>query len=181
MTTIIRAAVSGGMYGTAQFSEGLGYRYQLTRSPVGITPDRTVCWVMLNPSSADEKVLEPTLRRCWGYSKAWGYERMIIVNLFGLRATMPRDLLYHADPVGPDNDRLVLSAVEPADRVVLAWGSHKLAKRQDRVDLVYRIAALSRHKPVVLGFNDDDQPRHPLYVPKDAEPVEYLTGRPVAP
>lgn len=181
MTTIILAAVSDGLHGTAQFSDDMAYRYRLTRSPAGIVPKNTVCWVMLNPSTADQVLLDPTLRRCWGFTKAWGYERMSVVNLFGLRSSSPRILETHADPVGSDNHGIVLATCDEADRVVLAWGSNRMSKRTDRIDLVDDLLRHCRRNPIVLGFNDDDSPRHPLYVPGCVDPMEYRSMRTVKP
>ena len=48
-------------------------------------------WVLLNPSTADERAEEPTLRRCAsssaGFSHAWGFSGVELVNLFAWRAS----------------------------------------------------------------------------------------------
>lgn len=88
---------------TAGISECGTYRYWLCRewSP-GLD---SLVWLMLNPSTADATQDDPTIRRCMGFARRWGYGGITVVNLYAYRATNPRDLLTAADPVGPENDR----------------------------------------------------------------------------
>jgi len=106
---------------TAVFDPTRTFRYRLSR-----TWDRegpVVAFVMLNPSTADAEVLDPTVRRCVGFARAWEFGSLEVVNLFAFRATDPRDLLLAAAPVGPDNDQAIVDAASAADRVVAAWGT----------------------------------------------------------
>ena len=54
------------MTGTAVFDETRRYRYRLSRE--WLLGDGVCCFIMLNPSTADETVLDPTVRRCIGVS-----------------------------------------------------------------------------------------------------------------
>jgi hypothetical protein len=148
------------------------YRYTLTRH---WNPDReTVAFCLLNPSTADGERDDPTIRRCVGFADAWGYGRLVVVNLFALRATEPAELRKAADPVGPDNDRHIVEAT--AGRVTIcAWGatvatwpSHRL---RTRVAIARRVLqwALVRH----LGLTKDGHPKHPLYLPADVIPLTF--------
>src|SRR5262245_19133112 len=85
------------------------YRYWLTRTWDNSL--RRVCWVMLNPSTADAEQDDPTIRRCVGFARSWGAGGIIVVNLFAFRASDPKALLRAADPVGPDNDGHILKSV----------------------------------------------------------------------
>ena len=113
------------------FSPDRRYRYTLLHTwKAPSEPLRTIAWIALNPSTADENRLDPTLRRIRGYSMAWGYNAFMMLNAFAYRATDPKELDAIADPVGPDNDRYLLEATANLDRVVCAWGTH--AAKHDR-------------------------------------------------
>ena len=101
---------------SAVVSQCGAYRWHLTRLvDNNIFQGGRLLFVMLNPSTADAETDDPTLRRCIGYSRAWGYGGLAVVNLFGLRTTDPRELRRHADPVGRRNDDYVLAAIRSVD------------------------------------------------------------------
>jgi hypothetical protein len=149
----------------ASFSKCGRYRYLLWRywhSPLLTGPPVTTCtWVMLNPSTADESVLDQTLRKCMGYSKAWGYDGMLIANLYALRSTDPKGLWKVEDPVGPINDEALKYAAARHNRLVCGWGANAKPKR------VYEVVELLQN-PMCLGVTKTGAPRHPLYLRKDA-------------
>ena len=129
-------------------------------------------FIMLNPSTADGEHDDPTIRRCVAFSKAWNYERLEVVNLFAHRATDPRALLalsHDDDPVGWQNSDYVTEAAVRAGIVICAWGAHGAHLGQDETVLGW-IGATRRF---ALGLTRDGQPRHPLYLPSDAKPVEF--------
>lgn len=74
----------------AEFSGCGRYRYSLRRRWADGGPP--ACWIMLNPSTADAEKDAPTIRRCIGFSKAWGHNALVVVNLFALRSTDPTAL-----------------------------------------------------------------------------------------
>lgn len=151
----------------AVFSVDREYRYRLWRE--WSTGEGTCTFVMLNPSTADECILDPTVRRCVGYAKDWGYQRLEVANIFALRSTQPRALYGVADPVGPENDDAILGACRGARIVVAAWGDH--GKLRDRGETV--LAMLKSYGIAVyhLGLTAGGRPRHPLYLPKRAAPL----------
>jgi hypothetical protein len=61
----------------------------------------------LNPSTADHRKLDPTLRRVRNFAQKWGLGGFVMLNLFAYRATEPRDMKRAEDPVGPKNDRYI--------------------------------------------------------------------------
>lgn len=152
---------------TAILSSCGRYRYTLTRH-VGGDPMRRIVWVMLNPSTADAREDDPTIRRCIGYSRRWGFGTMEVVNLFAYRATDPAELTFAIDPVGPDNDGHILSTIHSATTVLCAWGSHPMAA-QRRGDVLRMIG----RRGLALAVNKDGNPRHPLYCRGDLMPMPY--------
>jgi len=148
----------------AVFSDCLRYRYRLWRKWTDWTAvPGYVLWLLLNPSTADEFELDPTLRRVDGFTRRMGYSHWQVANSFGLRSTDPRGLLTVADPVGQDNDRMLEDLMAGAAVVVVGWGGNKLAAGR-----VPRILELAHGKPLMcLGTTTDGSPRHPLYLKAD--------------
>ena len=87
---------------SANFSRCRRYRYALWRR--WAPGDDYGLLVGLNPSTADHRRDDPTIRRCIGFARDWGYSGLCVANLFAFRATYPRDLFAADDPVGPRND-----------------------------------------------------------------------------
>lgn len=149
------------------------YRYSLHREWHTLDTSGRLCWVMLNPSTADDTTDDPTIRRCIRFSSDNGYAELEVVNLFAARATNPKTLRTIADPVGPENDAHIEAAFGRADAVVFAWGStlsSQLAVMHR--GMVCGAACRTVGKtPHTLGFTTRGFPRHPLYVPA-SQPLE---------
>ena len=154
----------------ATFSPCRTYRYSLERS---WSSDGSRCvFCMLNPSTADESVNDPTIRRCIGFAKKWGLGGLWVVNIFALRSTNPHGLVVHADPIGPENDRYLLEACGYGDLFVCAWGVHGTCLGRDKN--VLRLLSLHANVKIVhLGLTKDGHPKHPLYLSGNSEPVEW--------
>ena len=154
-----------GLGSHAWLSPDLAYRYRLGRT--WQEPGPLDLWVMLNPSTADARDDDATIRRCRGFSVRDRARGLVVVNLFALRSTNPAALLEHEDPVGPDNDVVIAETVrhvrEDGGRVIAAWGAHRMATG-DRLAAVLEL--LHAGGPVLaLGTTLSGAPRHPLYVP----------------
>ena len=96
----------------ARFSKCKSYRYSLGRS-WGEGSGKAV-FIGLNPSTADQRKDDPTIKRCVGFARAWGCGSMEIVNLFAFCATKPEDLKRYAKPIGRNNDRWIAMAISEA-------------------------------------------------------------------
>lgn len=106
---------------TAIFSPCSRYRYRLERDlgAIGSHHD-SVAFIMLNPSTADAERDDPTIRRCIGYARLWGYRRLIVGNAYAWRSTDPAGLWTAPDPVGPDNAFHLEQIARDAELVVCA-------------------------------------------------------------
>lgn len=130
-------------------------------------------WCMLNPSVADADTDDPTVRKCTGFAKRWGFGSIRIVNLFAFRATNPRDLLKANDPVGPDNAQHLEEILRTP--VVVAWGGSlpKSMIAREIVKSVTRLAERNVPTPTnpwawwCLGRTKGGEPRHPLMLSYD--------------
>lgn len=170
-----------------------GYRYYLWRT-VASGPRRVV-FVMLNPSTADALVDDPTIRKCWGFTERWDFDRFDVVNLFAYRATKPKTLeaAWHngQNIVGPENGTWLRHAVHNAHLVVFAWGGSvpKVGHLESRViGALLDVAGPTSNSvgssanragiPVMcLGYTQDGQPRHPLMLPYTTPLVAFGGAR----
>lgn len=152
------------------------YRYVLRRE---WADGQCVAFLMFNPSTADASLDDPTIRKCRGFARQWGYGRMVIVNLFTIRSTDPRKVSRTVDPVGPMGDYYTVEALDDARELICAWGcgSHmkgSLAKRPAKV-LGY-IRERHPYLPIqCLGRGADGSPRHPLMLGYATKRVPYET------
>lgn len=157
------------------------YRYELRRvwDPTGPLLE----FIMLNPSTADASVDDPTIRRCIAFAMAWGYGGIVVRNLFAFRATNPGALLaiwegslsggdYHggADDLGPaiGPENFDYLARMDADCTIAAWGAH--AATLEWWAAGHRI---ERRNLFCLGTNANGSPKHPLYVRADCTPIRW--------
>lgn len=136
------------------------YRYLLRRTWDHTKP--RVLFVMLNPSTADAQIDDPTIRSCIRLSKGLGYGSFEVVNLFGLRATDPAELARAVDPVGPRNDLTIETAIGRCDLAICAWGAHPMALQ--RANSVRALLRSRRPAVFCLGKTKSGAPKHPLYI-----------------
>lgn len=148
------------------------YRYQLGRGEYDRT-QRWALWVMLNPSTADAEVDDPTIRRCIGYCIRWQIPGFDVANLFAWRTTKPAGLRLAADPVGPENDQHLLQLAARADIIMLAWGATAEAPRwKARADHVMQLLWPYNNRFRVLGWTKGGSPNHPLMMPAALDPQD---------
>ncbi|MEM1004988.1 MAG: DUF1643 domain-containing protein [Pseudomonadota bacterium] len=166
---ITRTHTKGDAPSTAIYSDCERYRYSLTRmwDPQG----RKALFVMLNPSTATEVQNDPTVERCERRARALGFGAFQVTNIFAWRDTDPRKMRAAACPVGPENDRAILSGVDWADQVIAAWGTHGAhLERGPAVETLLR----GTGQPLFhLGLTKDGHPKHPLYIAYTQKPETW--------
>lgn len=159
----------------ACFDETRTYRYSLWRRwKPPATNQPSICsdlilWCMLNPSTADESVLDATITRCVGYSKDWGANGLVVVNLFAYRSTVPGLMKKIGDPIGGEDATDVIKFFAARCKQTIAgWGNH--GKHMERSVEIRKV--LCEIGPVYhLGLNATGEPKHPLYLRSDVKPV----------
>lgn len=154
------------MEGSATFSPCRKYRYILWREwNTLLRPMHYAMFIGLNPSTADETNDDPTIRRCVGFARDWGYGGICMTNLFAFRATSPKTMKAAEDPIGPDNDRALIDAGESAGVIIAAWGVHGAHLGRDE-EIWKMFPHLSYLKMTKYGY-----PAHPLYLPRGLKPI----------
>lgn len=157
----------------------LEYRYTLSRRVpsdlfvndplLGLRARGSLCWVMLNPSTADELADDPTIRKVKGFTKRWGYREARVVNLFANRATKPAllwaRLAMNMEVVGSMNDDAIATEAARADAIVCAWGRLPLQAIKRRDEVLEKLWATEHQRLFCVGRNADGSPAHPLFVP----------------
>lgn len=157
---------------SASISQCGRYRYGLTRQWSDLP---IMGFVMLNPSTADADVDDPTIRRCMGFARRENCGGIVVVNLFPLRLTYPAQLwaTRYPERFGPDSDAELQRHLRMmTGPVVAAWGADGDRLGGDAVTLT-RLHLGQRL--MCLGKTKSGAPRHPLYVKRNA-PLAPLIG-----
>ncbi len=170
----------------AEFSADRLYRWRLWRrwdhGPVLMV-------IGLNPSTADEHQDDPTVRRCIGFARAWGFAGLRMFNVFAYRATDPRQMIAHMQGlsqaafkgvVGTNVRKIRTYAeitIDGGGAVLAAWGNH--ARQFDmsatvRWNLYSRAEGVRRLDVACLGRTQSGEPKHPLYLANSVQPEPYL-------
>lgn len=162
--TLTKGSPSAG----AVFSPCERYRYRLWRVWDESRPK--ACFVMLNPSIADENILDPTVSRCKKRAEMLGYGGLEVVNIFAFRSTFPTTLKV-VDPGGDIHNSVhIYLAAKDAGIVICGWGSHgKLHGRGKHIS--QQLRERFPNKIHYLKLNSDGSPAHPLYLPYSLKPV----------
>lgn len=141
------------------------YRFRLWRIWDPSKP--LVFWVLHNPSTADAKADDPTVRRCIAFAKAWGYGGIYIGNIYPFRSTDPKALL----------------AVSREERLNEAENCLHMREMYDRCQLRILAHGLTIDKPNpylisgdfhCLSITKGGYPGHPLYLRSDLQPQPFL-------
>jgi len=152
----------------ATFSDCRKWRYDLWR--IWDPSLQRVAFIGLNPSTADETKNDPTVKRCINYAKKWGYGGMHMLNIFGYRATDPKDMKAFSEPIGPDNSSAICTIARECELVICCWGTHGGYLGRGREVLYMLNNFMDVH---CLAVTKDGYPNHPLYLKSELNPIPY--------
>lgn len=148
----------------AFFNSDRTHRYSLWRA---WNPSKgIICFIGLNPSTANESKDDATIRRCVGFTQQWGYGGFFMLNLFTFVTPYPKDLVTVQHDVAWNN-AFLLNAASECVKVIFAWGNFKEASERGKE--VIRLIP----NGYCLGVNRNGSPKHPLYLKKGAAPIRY--------
>lgn len=140
------------------------YRYRLTR---GDKP--RMAFVMLNPSTADADLDDPTIRRCVGFARREGAAGIEVMNIYAFRATDPKIMRAASDPFG-DNDAHLGDLARRYSMIVCAWGASVPTDHARRTAIMLREHGAALY---CLGRTISGQPKHPLYLAGNSPLIEW--------
>ncbi|SBO41727.1 DUF1643 domain-containing protein [Cyanobium sp. NIES-981] len=151
--------------GKARFSPCGRYRWWLRRCWDPALPP--LLFLGCNPSRADGRRDDPTLRRLVGLARGWGFGALEVLNLYARITPAPALLRRLPQPVGGANDlwlgrRLALLPQAP---VWVGWGA---AGSWSGRRLLQLVPLLQSRALLAVGQTAGGHPRHPLYVPATA-------------
>jgi hypothetical protein len=168
----VRLPIQPGVRGAAEFSACGRYRHWLSRCWRGDEHiDRYVLWIGMNPSTAESNIDDPTIRKEMKFTRNWGFDEYIKVNVMDLRATNPKNLIaWGSVPCSNDNFDHIRRLAGSAALIVAAWGTlpKPLRNFATSVELMLRPRML-----LCVGTTKDGSPRHPLYVRDATKPIRW--------
>lgn len=139
----------------AIFSDDKAFRFVLWR--VWDIKKPAMMLIGLNPSTANEKTDDPTIRRIKGLAKSNGYGSFYMTNLFPFVTPYPR-VLQTAKEQLPENDSILQQVSLFCDTIVFCWGNFETYGRGKEVTKMFPNAWY-------FGQNKNGSPKHPLYLP----------------
>lgn len=161
----------------ACFSEDRRFRYALWRR---WNQGRTIAFLLLNPSIANEEQLDNTLRRCQGTAKDLGYAGFEVANVFPLVSTDRSQVIKTPDRDGEigRNHEHISEMLGRCGALVLGFG-HEVTRPplryviKDLRKLFERLGKEGMPSPQALRITEQHLPQHPLYLPKGLVPQPY--------
>ena len=145
----------------AYFSPDRIYRYWLVRIWNDALP--LFCTFGVNPSTADERTDDATIRKDMGFAARLGFGGVLKLNVGAFRATDPREWRKAADPIGPENTlghlKSYLAQFRPK-KTVACWGRNGNYAKDQCARIAREIVPL-----YCFGRNPDGTPRHTLMLP----------------
>lgn len=162
----------------AVLSDDRQHRYWLWRRWAHGLP--MLVTAMFNPSTADERKDDPTIKRLCGWANRWGYGGVLVVNLHSIRSADPAAVRWMAPgrSWGDAQHHALAHALDMAEQqetpVLVGWGD--LATDDDIRPFAEAAAGLPF---ICLGTNASGSPKHPMArgrarIPDDQEPVPYV-------
>ena len=145
----------------AEFSIDKKERYSLNRE--WDKSKNKILYIMLNPSLADDKNDDPTIRRLINFTKKFNYGGFLVGNIFSTITPNPKEI-DKSKGMSDKNFEKLLNLINKVDQIVYAWGN-SVEEPQLLKELIL--------SPKCFGKNLNGTPKHPLYLPKNSKLIDY--------
>jgi hypothetical protein len=133
---------------------------------------KKVLFIMLNPSTATEIQNDPTVERCERRAKALGYGAFKVCNIFAYRSTDPKIMRLQKDPIGPENDKIIIKSANWSNNIICAWGTN--GSHLNRGKKIEELLRAKNFTLTHLGLSKDGHPKHPLYISYKVSPENWI-------
>ena len=145
----------------AEFSIDKKERYSLKRE--WDKSKNKILYIMLNPSFADDKDDDPTIRRLINFTKKFNSGGFLVGNIFTTITPNPKEL-DKSKGMSDKNFEELIKLINKVDQIVYAWGNSV-----EEPQLLKKLVL----SPKCFGKNINGTPKHPLYLPKDSKLIAY--------
>ena len=145
----------------AEFSIDKKERYSLNRE--WDKSKNKILYIMLNPSLADDKNDDPTIRRLINFTKKFNYGGFLVGNIFTTITPNPKEI-DKSKGISDKNFEKLLKLINKVDQIVYAWGDN-IEEPQLLKELVLN--------PKCFGKNLNGSPKHPLYLPSETKLINF--------
>ena len=145
----------------AEFSIDKKERYSLKRE--WDKSKNKILYIMLNPSLADDKNDDPTIRRLINFTKKFNSGGFLVGNIFTTITTNPKEL-DKSKGISDKNFEELIKLINKVDQIVYAWGDN-IEEPQLLKELVLN--------PKCFGKNLNGSPKHPLYLPSETKLINF--------
>ena len=146
---------------SADISNDKKERFSLSR--IWDSKKPKVLYIMLNPSYADHKLDDPTIRRLIFFSKKFKFGGFYVTNLFTQITPYPKALNIDRT-INNNNLKVIKDLVLKSEKIVYAWGNLK-NEPEEFLSII--------DSPLCFKKNLNGTPRHPLYLPSNCELESY--------
>jgi len=120
-------------------------------------------YIMLNPSIADDKKDDPTIKRLMFFTKKYRYGGFYVANLFTQITPYPKEL--NMDNLSKKNNlKIINDLIKKSDSIVYAWGN-LVSEPRELMEII--------DNPLCFGKNLNGTPKHPLYLPSNSKLLKF--------
>jgi len=116
-------------------------------------------YILLNPSVADEKKDDPTIRRLISFTSNFNYGGFLVGNIFTTITPNPKEI-DRSKGISDKNFDELLKLINKVDQIVYGWGNSV-----EEPQLLKKLVL----DPKCFGKNLNGTPKHPLYLPKNSK------------
>ena len=149
------------IYRAAEISYDREERFSLSR--IWDKKKPKLLYIMLNPSIADDKRDDPTIKRLIFFTKKFRYGGFYVANLFTQITPYPKEL--NMDNLSKKNNfKIINDLIKKSDSIVYAWGN-LVSEPRDLLEII--------DSPLCFGKNLNGTPKHPLYLPSNSKLLKF--------